>query len=285
MTEKVSIVMPAYEARQSLPKAVRSVIGQTHGDWELLIVSDDGHDYEAVLRSQGISDRRCRFLTTGVVGSGAGNARNRGLEAVDSSYVAVLDADDRFKRQKLERAVAALEHHAIVSCALDVVDSAGAHLRSVGAGKDRPLAAGAHKWVNFSMDSMIVWDRRRCDARYDPGLANFNDFDFLMRLYRTSAGSFHIGEPLHDYVKLKTSLSNGAGVTERMIASKTRLLQRLAEGFYAFADPGAVTGITDFLTISLAAERSYPAALSADANLLFEDHLEPLLSAASTSAA
>ena len=81
MTDEISIVTPAYKAEQSLAGAVKSVIGQSHDDWELLIVSDDGLDYEAVLRAAGLSDSRCRFLTTGRIGSGASNARNQGLSS------------------------------------------------------------------------------------------------------------------------------------------------------------------------------------------------------------
>ena len=89
------------------------------------------------------------------------------------------------------------------------------------------------------MDAMLGWDRQVTDARFDPTLPNMNDLDFLMRLYARSTGSFHIGEALHLYVKQPTSLSNGAGMTERMIAAKTLIRQRLAAGYYRFADPGA----------------------------------------------
>jgi hypothetical protein len=51
------------------------------------------------------------------------------------------------------------------------------------------------------------------------------------------------------------------------------------------ASADAAEGITRFLTVSLGAERSYQAALAARPGLLFEDHLEPLLRAASTASA
>ena len=149
---------------------------------------------------------------------------------------------------------------------------------------DRFLTAGAHKWVNFSMDAMLGRDRQATDARFDPTLPNMNDLDFLMRLYERSAGSFHIGEALHLYVKQPASLSNGAGMTERMIAAKTLIRERLAAGYYRFADGGAVEGLDAFLAVSLEAERLYPAALAARPGLIFDDHIEPLLRAAATSA-
>jgi glycosyltransferase involved in cell wall biosynthesis len=285
LTEIISVIMPAYKAEAWIGGAVESLRAQRFAGWRLLVIADDGADYEAVLGRQGLSDARVRFLSSGGIGTGAANTRNAGFEAIETPYAALLDADDRFTPNKLERVVAALERNAIVSTAIDVVDAEGRHLRYVAEGPDRPLAAGEHKWVNLSMDTMIAWDRRRTDARFDPGLPNMADLDFLMRLYEKSAGSFHIGEPLQLYVKQPNSLSNTPGVAERMIAAKTLIRRRLADGYYRFADPRAAEGIDRFLEISTEAERRYPAALAARPGLLFEDHLEPMLRAASTSAA
>lgn len=279
MPGTVAIIMPAHAAERTIGAAVRSVLAQTYGDWELMVVSDDGVDYAKVLAEQGLVDDRIKHLSSGQVRGGAGRARNIALDAITTPYAAILDADDRFKPEKLKRAVAALEEHAIVTTALDVMDEAFNHLRFVSQGPDRVLTAGQHKWVNLSMDSMVVWDRRRCDARYEPGLPNLTDLDFLMKLYRTSATSFHIGTPLHDYVKMKVSMSNGPGVTERMIGVKTLLLERLAAGYYPMADAGAAEGISTFLRISLEAERRYEQRLAQELGLLFEDGLEPMLQA------
>jgi glycosyltransferase involved in cell wall biosynthesis len=279
VTNTIAIIMPAYRAEQTILPAVQSVLGQSFGDWQLLLISDDGVDYEALLGRAGLTDPRFRFLSSGSARGNASAARNVGLDAIDAPYAAILDADDRFKPDKLARCAAALETHAIVSTALDVMREDFSHLRYVGRGEDRLLAAGAHKWVNFSMDSMIAWDRRRTDARYDPALPNMTDLDFLMQLYRAVPASFHIGAPLHDYVKRPLSMSNGPGVTERMIGVKRLLLRRLAEGDYPMADPDAEAGISAFLEVSVQAEATYPDALARTPGLLFEDHLEPLLHA------
>lgn len=280
MDDSVAIVMPAYKAHATIVPSVASVLAQTYPHWQLLIVADDGADYEAVLAEAGLRDPRLRFLASKAVRSGASATRNVGLEAIDTPYAAVLDADDLFKPQKLELAVAALQHHAIVSTALDVVSDSFAHLRYVADGPDRELGPGQHKWVNLSMDTMVAWDRRRTDARYEPGLPNLTDLDFVLKLFRTVPTSFHLGTPLHDYVKLGVSMSNGPGVTERMIAVKQLLLERLAAGYYPLADTSGLEGVAGFLRVSLEAERRFDAALAAQPGLLFEDHLQPMLDAA-----
>jgi glycosyltransferase involved in cell wall biosynthesis len=280
VAEPVAIIMPAFEAGPFIGAAVRSVLAQTWPHWQLWIVSDDAQDYGALLAAQGLADPRFHFLSSGAIGGGASRARNLALDRIDAPYAAILDADDRFKPQKLERAVAALADHAIVTSALDVMDEHFAHLRYVGAGPDRVLSPAEHKFVSLSMDSMILWDRRRTDARYDTTLTNMTDLELLMQLYRTADRSFHLGDPLHDYIKRTVSMSNGPGVTEKMIRSKEILLQRLQAGFYPMADPDGPAGIAAFLRVSLEAEAAFPAALAAKPGLLFEDHLEPLLVAA-----
>jgi glycosyltransferase involved in cell wall biosynthesis len=275
----VAVVIPAFKAAGLIGEAVRSVLAQTWSDWQIWVVADDGEDYEDVLGREGISDPRIRFLSTGRVGAGASRARNLALDRLDAPYVAILDADDRMKPAKLELALRALDDHPIVSSALDVMDNGYRRLRLVGDGPDRVLAPGAYKFVSLSMDSMIVWDRRRCDARYDLELTNMTDLELLMQLWRTAGSVYHLGTPQHDYVKLTRSMSNGAGVTEGMIASKKTLLQRLERGHYRFAAPDAAEGLIAFLGLSLAAEAAYPMALAEQPGLLFENHLEPMLRA------
>ena len=279
MVETVAIITPCYKAERWIGACVRSVLAQTHADWEHWIVSDDGADYEVLLAAENLRDPRLKFVSSGAIGGGASRARNVALDALTARYAAILDADDRFKPTKLEHAVAALEHHAIVSVALDEYDETGRQLRLVGDGPDKELSPAAYKWTSLSMDSMILWDRRKTDARYDLELTNMTDLELLLKLYRTVETSWHLGTPLHDYLKLSVSMSNGPGVTEKMIRSKREMLHRLETGFYPMADARGPEGMAAFLRISLKAEETYGDAVAAQPGLLFEDHLEPMLRA------
>ena len=273
----IAVIIPAFRVEDLILEAVRSVHAQTHPDWQIWVIADDGVDYEALLGRHGLLDNRFEFLDTGTVGAGASVARNLALDAITSRYVAILDADDRMKPDKLAAAHMAMAEHPIVSSALDVMDTDYRRLRLVGAGPDRLLTPANYKFTSLSMDSMIVWDRTRCDARYDTTLTNMTDLELLMQLWRTARTVHHLGSPLHDYIKRDSSMSNGEGVTARMVRSKTTLLNRLSQGHYAFADPAATEGLASFLNISLAAEAAYPDALARSPGLLFEDHLEPML--------
>ncbi len=278
MAQTVAIITPAYQAQDTLPSTVQSVLDQTHTDWQHWIIADDGFDYAGFLEERGLADQRQIFLTSGGIGRGASVTRNVALDRLETPYAAILDADDRLKPQKLEAAIEALAEYGIVTTALDVMAPDFSHLRFVGKGRDGALTPGEHKWVSLSMDSMIVWDRRRGDGRYDPAMSNMTDLEFLLQLYRTIPQSYHLGTPLHDYIKRDGSMSNGKDVAAGMIASKSEILRRLESGHYGLG-PQDVAGLTGFLRVSLEAEAVYGAALAARPGLLFEDHIEPMLAA------
>ena len=142
MDRRIAVITPAFRAERWIGEAVRSVLAQSVTDWELWVISDDGVDYEALLGADGLADPRLRFLSTGSIGAGASRARNLALDRIYTPYAAILDADDRLKPDKLQRALAALEEHPIVASALDVMDDGYRRLRLVGDGSRRDDLAG-----------------------------------------------------------------------------------------------------------------------------------------------
>lgn len=115
MEALVSIVMPAYNAERYIGEAVRSVIAQSHANWELLIVDDGSTDGTAAAISQ-FTDPRIRVFHQSNMG--IGNARNTALEHATGQFMCGLDADDVLPVESLaERlAVFAADPH------LDIVD-------------------------------------------------------------------------------------------------------------------------------------------------------------------
>lgn len=96
----VSVVIPVYEQPELLAEALDSVAEQTYDDLEVVVVDDASScDYDAVLARTDLDVR----LLVHDENRGAGAARNTGIEAARGTYVAFLDADDTWKRTKLER--------------------------------------------------------------------------------------------------------------------------------------------------------------------------------------
>jgi len=103
----VSVVLPTYNRADTLPKAVESVLTQTYGDLELIVVDDGSSDgTQAMLDA--VSDGRVRVVRN-PVNHGVSAARNRGIAEARGRYIAFQDSDDSWRPRKLERQVALLE--------------------------------------------------------------------------------------------------------------------------------------------------------------------------------
>lgn len=127
---RVSVVLPTYARPGLVAVALATAQAQTYGDWELLIVDDNGrgsHDQrrteEAVRRAT--DDPRVVYLVRAMNGGG-GAARNTGIEHARGELVAFLDDDDRWHVSKLEVQVACFD-----ASPTDVVLVYGAY-RTVG---------------------------------------------------------------------------------------------------------------------------------------------------------
>lgn len=106
MTPLVSVLIPAFRAAATLPRAVASVRAQTSfADWEIVIAADDETNYDGLLQAQGLAGPAVRVVRTGKVGSGPGPARNCALAAARGRLIALLDADDAWAPGRLARLV------------------------------------------------------------------------------------------------------------------------------------------------------------------------------------
>ncbi|MDW8105871.1 MAG: glycosyltransferase [Armatimonadota bacterium] len=101
---KVSVITPAYNVAPYIRQCIESVQAQTLTDWELVIVDDASTDDTVQVVQKYLSDPRIRLLQN-VRNSGAGYTRNRALDAARGEWIAVLDADDWYAPQRLEKLI------------------------------------------------------------------------------------------------------------------------------------------------------------------------------------
>ena len=110
MSEKlVSIIIPFYNRINWLLEAIESVQKQTYKNWELILVNDGSADDITEIRYLVEKDRRIRLIEQENAGVAA--ARNAGIAIAEGYYIALLDSDDLWDRQKLEKQIAYMEKH------------------------------------------------------------------------------------------------------------------------------------------------------------------------------
>ncbi|MEQ4543005.1 MAG: glycosyltransferase family 2 protein, partial [Pantoea agglomerans] len=103
----VGIVMPMYNARQTVLRAVQSVINQHYTDWHLYLVNDKSTDDSLEFVREHCQDPRITILDN-AVNMGAAETRNVGLRAATEEIIAFLDSDDEWHADKLTQQVAAI---------------------------------------------------------------------------------------------------------------------------------------------------------------------------------
>ena len=104
----VSVIIPTYNRAALVRDAVRSVLEQTFSDFELIVIDDGSTDgTDAVMA--GFDDRRLFYIKQENRGRSA--ARNRALSRARGRFIAFLDSDDLYLKDKLEKQVAYMDRN------------------------------------------------------------------------------------------------------------------------------------------------------------------------------
>lgn len=205
----VSVVMPAYNADKYIEAAVRSVQTQTFPDWELILVDDCSTD--------GTADRICALAAEdgrlrpvfSAENHGAAESRNLAFSYCRGDYVALLDADDLWRPEKLVRQLLLAEETGadILYCSYGMIDEAG-----------RKAYPDFIVGPSTDFDGMLIRSELSCStvllrrelAETHPFETGFyhEDYAYWLRLLRDGFSASGTPEVLADYRVSKNSRSN-----------------------------------------------------------------------------
>jgi len=123
----VSVIMPAYNSERFIEDAVCSVIAQTYTNWELLVIDDGSVDSTcAIAERLAAEDERIQLIRN-EINMGVARTRNRGFDLCHGDYVALLDSDDVWHPQKLERQLSRMrkENADVSFCSYAIINEEG----------------------------------------------------------------------------------------------------------------------------------------------------------------
>ena len=139
-TLRVSILLPAFDAEETLPACLRSIERQTERAWECVVVDDGSRDgTRACAESFARRDRRFRVVV--VPHGGLVAALNVGVSACRAPLIARVDADDVMHRERLALQLEAL-------AATPRLAAVGAHVRLFPRAGLRPGLRRYERWLN-----------------------------------------------------------------------------------------------------------------------------------------
>jgi glycosyltransferase involved in cell wall biosynthesis len=208
---KVSVVIPTYNRATKVRATIESVLAQTMSDLEVIVVDDGSSDGTGKILEETFGDR-IRYYAQ--VNQGASVARNKGVEEARGEWIAFLDSDDLWEREKLEWQFKALERFAprCCGCYTDVrflnhpetrtmfqmAEESYRHEGTVGVNTDvlrllvRPGGAG----MVVCLSSFLARaDVARTTGGFDPKLLFSQDSEFLFRLAMLT-GVCYVNRPL-----------------------------------------------------------------------------------------
>jgi glycosyltransferase involved in cell wall biosynthesis len=115
MEEKhlVSVIIPVFNGGRFLNKAIESVLNQTYKNFEIIVVDDGSNDNSAE-----IAKSYCDVIYKYQENGGVASARNNALSKVKGDFIAFLDADDFYPKDKLEIQVNHLKDNENTDCCI-----------------------------------------------------------------------------------------------------------------------------------------------------------------------
>jgi glycosyltransferase involved in cell wall biosynthesis len=142
----ISVIVPVYNGALTIRETLESVLQQSCGDFELLVI-DDGSIDETIAVVQSITDPRIHCFPES--NAGVAVSRNRGIARAKGQYLAFLDADDLWTVDKLADQLRALEQNPLAAVAYSWTDYIGETGQWLKAG-------GRPRWQGQVYEQMLV---------------------------------------------------------------------------------------------------------------------------------
>lgn len=223
----ISIVIPVYNAEKFIEETVASVLNQTRQEWELLLVDDGSTDGSGALIDQ-LAEKDERIRVFHLEGGGAAEARNTGTRNAKGRYLAFLDADDLWEKEKLQKELQLLqkEDAAFVFTGYEFADEQG---RGTGKVVHVPQTLSYHKALKNTtiFTSTVMFDMKKTgrELLFMPKIKS-EDTALWWRVLRSGFLAYGLDENLVKYRRAGKTLSSNKLEAIRRIWN----LYRKAEG-------------------------------------------------------
>ena len=212
----VSIVTPAYNCEEYIGQTIDSVINQTYGDWEMLIVDDFSMDNTANIVQSYISrDNRIKLIQL-EKNFGPAEARNRAIKEANGRFIAFLDSDDYWHRDKLSKQ---LEFMIQKSCSLSYTSYVSINEVDNQTIKTIHVPSRVDYTTLLKQNIMgcltVIYDTQYLGKIYMPNIMRRQDYALWLKILKTIDFACGINEPLA-YYRIRTSSIS----SNKIIASK-----------------------------------------------------------------
>lgn len=215
--KRISIIMPIYNCENYLHDSIRSVLGQSFQDFELLLIDDGSKDHSFdICMHYAEEDERLR--AEHIENRGVSGARNYGLSLAEAEYIFFMDADDMLPEQSLQRMYESAQktHADLVIGAFDANrEFFQSELRGIKTKQELihdfipnlPSFYYGVPWNKLYRKKLIEANQ----ISFNENLAWCEDFLFNVKYYGVCSRIYYLQEAVYFYVLRGTGLAGMAG--------------------------------------------------------------------------
>ena len=202
MDKKVSIIIPTYNHAHLISKCLQSVLDQTYSNWEAIIINNFSKD-NTIDVVNSFKDERIRlinFNNSGVIAA----SRNEGIKNSSGDYLAFLDSDDIWFKDKLEKSLKALGNQDLVYHNLKVFGPDGFKWKiNKGRNLKEPIFDDMLIKGNQIQTSSVIVKKTLVEdvglLSEDPNLFAVEDYDLWLRISQKTNKFKYLNETLGGY--------------------------------------------------------------------------------------
>ncbi|MCS7214284.1 MAG: glycosyltransferase [Candidatus Calescibacterium sp.] len=194
----VSVIIPTYNRAHLVRKSIESVLNQTYRNVEVIVVDDGSNDNtEEVVKS--IKDKRVKYIKH-ERNYGPAHARNTGVNSAEGEFIAILDSDDLYMPQKIEKQIELFKSESIGGVYCDSYNDAGKEITYRPMPKVRGYVYKQMLYLGICIPTFLfrakyVKQIGGFDETTDKMCKMMDDIDFLIRISRVCEFDY-IPEPL-----------------------------------------------------------------------------------------
>lgn len=215
---KISVIIPCYNHGRYIVETIQSVLAQTYGDFEIIVVDDGSQDPDTIRKLDESKWPRTRVFRKENGGPSA--ARNFGIERATGSYILPLDADDLIGPTYLEKAIACMENDSD----LGIVYCRANFFGAIEASWEIP----EYSFPEILLRNVIMVcalfrkaDWQRVGGFKEDMVSGWEDYDFWLYILRLGRKVYRIPETLFFYRQLGNSRSQKMSLADQFECHRT----------------------------------------------------------------
>ncbi len=219
----ISVIVPVYNAEKYLKKCIDSILSQTYGDLEVILVDDGSIDKSSEICDQYAGENN-RVIVIHQENKGVSAARNRGIACAKGDFFAFIDGDDYVSPNMIEHMYSRIvqDYSDLAICGYEKVDEEG-HVLNVATIPDAIVSGSQAIQLHYKQTAGIMmipvnklYHRKLFDTVRFPVGKRCEDEATFYRILDLCERVSILSAPLYRYVQHEDSFMGGEYSVERL---------------------------------------------------------------------